>query len=166
MSKTLFIVRHAHANQAGPGQADKERILSPEGLHQASRIGAYFHKNYADISCMVSSMARRAMQTSEQIADQINYDVSKILVNDELYEASVRILLDAVNHFNEDWKEVIVVAHNPVVSYFVEYVTGHHFDGMEAGSLVKIALPQDTWKELSADNASFEYYLSPQDLIN
>lgn len=164
MAKTLFIVRHAQANQAGPGQSDKDRPLSPEGLHHASRVGIYFHQHYADISAIVCSGALRAIQTSEQIADQINFDVAKIKIDEELYEASVRILLNTVNQFNDDWNEVILVGHNPVISYFVEYVSGHHFSGMEAGSIVKIAMSQESWKELSADNASFEYYISPLDI--
>jgi phosphohistidine phosphatase SixA len=75
----------------------------------------------------------------------------------------VRILLDKVADFNNDWSEVIIVGHNPVVSYFVEYLTGHHFDGMEAGSVVKIACNVDNWLEISQDSSSFEYYATPRD---
>lgn len=163
MGKTLFIVRHAMAKSTEPGKKDIDRTLSSEGLQQSSRLGVYIYKKNTEISAIVCSNALRAIQTSELIADQINFDISKIQADPELYEASVRIIINKVNEFNNEWNEVIIVGHNPVLSYFVEYLTGHHFDGMEAGSMVKISSGVDDWALVSQENASFEYYVSPED---
>jgi len=163
MGKTLFIVRHAMAKSTEAGKKDIDRTLSSEGLQQSSRLGVYIYKKNTDISAIVCSSAIRAIQTSELIADQINYDISKIQADPELYEASVRIIINKVNEFNNGWDEVIIVGHNPVLSYFVEYLTGHHFDGMDAGSMVKISSGVDDWALVSQENASFEYYVSPED---
>jgi phosphohistidine phosphatase len=163
MGKTLFIVRHGKARPKEGGEKDQDRPLEAEGLRASSRLGVYLHNKNSDISAIVCSHALRAKQTAEQIADQIDFNVSKIIIDRDLYEASVRIILAKVNDFNEDWGEVILVGHNPVLSYFVEYVTAYHFDGMEAGSLVKIACNVDDWKEISQENCSFEYYASPED---
>ncbi len=65
--------------------------------------------------------------------------------------------------FDNDWNEAMVIGHNPVLSYFVEYLTGHHFDGMAAGSLVKISCGVDDWALVTNENSSFEYYVSPDD---
>ena len=163
MGKTLFIVRHGKARHKESGEKDQDRMLEAEGLRQSTRLGAYLYSKNADISAIICSHAKRAQQTAEQISDQLNFDLSKIIIDEDLFEASVRIILDKVNNFNNDWDEVILVGHNPVVSYFVEYITGHHFNGMEAGSVVKIACSIDDWIEVSQDNASFEYYASPDD---
>jgi len=166
MGKTLFIVRHAVAKPTEAGKMDVDRILSSEGLQQSSRLGVYISKKITDMSAIVCSNAARAVQTSEQIADQINYDISKIHIDEDLYEASVRILLNKISEFNNDWKEVIVVGHNPVLSYFVEYLTGHHFEGMTAGSMVKISSTVKDWTQIAQDNSSFEYYVSPDDYLD
>ena len=76
----------------------------------------------------------------------------------------MRSLVTKVCAFNTDWNEVIIVGHNPVLSYFVEYLTGHHFDGMEAGGLVKISCGVEDWALISKENAAFEYYVSPDDI--
>ena len=165
MGKTLFIVRHAKAKPTEPGKKDIDRLLTSEGLRQSTRLGVYLYKKNADISAIISSDAVRAVQSAEQIADQIKFDLSKIDQNSELYEASVRILFNLVCSFNNEWEEVLIVGHNPVLSYFVEYLTGHHFDGMEAGSLVKISTGVDDWKMVSQDNSHFEYYVSADDFI-
>jgi phosphohistidine phosphatase len=163
MGKTLFIIRHGKARAKETGVKDLDRPLEPEGLRQSTRLGAYLYNKSANIYAIMTSNALRAQQTAEQIADQINFDTSKIMVNEELYEASVRIMLEIVNKLSNDWEEVIVVGHNPVVSYFVEYVTGYHFEGMVPGSVVKISCNVEDWMELTKENSSFEYYTTPQD---
>ena len=163
MGKTLFIVRHGKARPKEGGEKDQDRPLDPEGMRSSSRLGAYLYNKNADITTIICSNAVRAKQSAEQIADQVGHDISKIIIDEDLYEASVRILLDKVNKFDNEWNEVVIVGHNPVLSYFVEYITGHHFEGMEAGSLVKIACNLDDWMEVSQENCSFEYYASPKD---
>jgi len=165
MGKTLFVVRHAKAKASEVDKKDIERILTSEGLQQSSRVGAYIYKKNTDISAIVCSNAVRAVQTAEQIADQINFDISKISIDPELYEASVRIIFSKVCEFNAEWNEVIIIGHNPVLTYFVEYLTGHHFDGMEAGSMVKISTGADEWSMVSQENSSFEYYVSSNDFL-
>lgn len=163
MAKTLYVVRHATAKQAESGEKDIDRVLTSEGLQQSSRLGAYINKKNIEISAMVCSSALRAVQTAEQIADQNNFDIARISIDPDLYEASVRIIFNKVCEFNNDWDEVILVGHNPVLSYFVEYITGHHFDRMESGSMVKISCGVNDWVLISNENASFEYYVSPED---
>lgn len=163
MGRTLFIVRHGKARSKEAGEKDLDRMLEPEGLRQATRLGSYLYNKNTDISAIISSSAKRAVQTAEQIADQLNYNLSRIEIDDDLYEASVRIFLDKVNNLNNALNEVIIIGHNPAVTYFVEFLTGHHFDGMETGSVVKIACQTDNWTEVSKDTASFEYYASSND---
>ena len=162
MGKRLFIIRHGRARAAEVEERDIDRPLSAEGMQETSRLGSYLHKKGYEISAIISSSAVRAVMTAENIADQINFDVSKIQADEDLYEASVRIVLEKVNKFHDDWQNVILVGHNPVLTYFVEYITGHHFDGMAAGSIVVISCDVDSWEEVSKDNAMFQQYLSAE----
>ena len=163
MGKTLFIVRHAMARSTEAGKKDIDRLLSSEGMQQSSRLGVYLAKMNTTISAIICSSAARAVQTAELIADQLNYDITKISTEEDLYEASVRILFSKISELNAEWNDVIVVGHNPVLSYFVEYLTGHHFEGMEPGSLVKISSTAKNWTQVSQDNSSFEFYVVPDD---
>ncbi|NJN25287.1 MAG: phosphohistidine phosphatase SixA [Cyclobacteriaceae bacterium] len=166
MGKTLYIIRHSKAKDSDKGSRDIDRELTAEGLQQAARIGAYFNRKNIEIDAMLCSNATRARQSAELIADRISYNIAKIKVEEELYEASVRILENLISTFNDDWNSVAIVGHNPVLTYFVEYLTEYHFDGMEPGSVVKIASSACDWNLISQENASFEYYLSPEDLSN
>jgi phosphohistidine phosphatase len=166
MGKTLFIIRHGKAKETETGKKDFDRVLDSEGLSQSSHLGIYLYNKNAEPDALICSNAVRAVQTAELISDHINFDISKIITDEELYEASVRILENKVREFNNDWQEVVLVGHNPVLTYFVEYITGHHFDGMETGSLVKITFAATDWISISKENASFEYYVSAADFTN
>ena len=146
------------------GEKDRHRPLDSEGLRQATRLGAYLYKNDPMLSAIFSSGATRAMETAEQLASQLGFDISKIKADDELYDASVRMILETVTQFNDVWNVVLIIGHNPAISYFVEYITGHHFEGMDTGSLVKISCPHESWQELSQGTATFEFYLGPDEL--
>ena len=163
MGKTIFIVRHGEAKSTEPGGKDIDRELAAEGLQQSSRLGVYIYKKNTDIDGIITSNALRAKQTAELIADQLNFDISKIVEDEDIYEASVRILLDKVSALNTDWNEVILVGHNPVISYFVEYLTGHHFDGMVPGSMVKVSFDSEDWNLISQESATFQYHVTPAD---
>ena len=39
--REIILLRHAHAVPAGPGQADLDRPLSPEGLAEAEAAGRW-----------------------------------------------------------------------------------------------------------------------------
>jgi phosphohistidine phosphatase len=164
MEKILYLVRHGKAKSADFGEKDRQRPLDSEGLRQATRIGAFLYKNDPMPSAIITSSATRAMETAEQLASQLGYDLSKIKVIDDLYDASVRMILETVTQFNDAWNVVLIIGHNPAISYFVEYITGHHFEGMDTGSLVKISCPYESWQELSHGTATFELYLGPDEL--
>ena len=164
MAKILYLHRHGKARSTEAGMKDIDRELDAEGLRQCSRVGAFLSLSNAQVDAMISSHALRAIQSAEQVASQISYDISKICIETELYEASVRIILQIVNEFNSDWDAVLIVGHNPTITYFSEYLTGHHFEGMEPGSLVKITCHVDDWQRVTNLNASFEYYKDSTDL--
>ncbi|MDZ7605803.1 MAG: histidine phosphatase family protein [Cyclobacteriaceae bacterium] len=163
MNKTLYLIRHGKAKSAEAGEKDRQRSLDSEGMRQATRIGAYLYKNDPMLSAIIASSATRAMETAEQLASQLGFDLSKIKSNEELYDASVRMILETVTQFSDLWNVVLIIGHNPALSYFVEYITGHHFEGMDTGSLVKISFPNESWQELSQGAANFELYLGPDE---
>ncbi len=165
MEKILYLIRHGKARPAESGEKDFDRLLEPEGMRQATRLGSYLYKRDVLLSAIITSKATRARESAEQVASQLGFDLSRIIDNDDMYEASVRMLLDIAWEMMDSWDQVLIVGHNPALSYFAEYITGHQFDGMELGSLVKISCEIDSWKELGAGMATFEAYVTPEDIL-
>ena len=58
---------------------------------------------------------------------------------EKIYDASVRELLEILNEIEESAKSVLLIGHNPTMSFFAEYLTGRGFAGMEPCGLVTIS---------------------------
>jgi phosphohistidine phosphatase len=123
MSKSLFLLRHGHALEKTADQKDTDRELSPIGLQNASRMGMKLLDDEQKFDLILSSTAVRALTTASLVAEQVGYDPSRIHQNKEIYDASVRTLLQVVNRLKEEWNSVLIVGHNPSMSYLAEYMS-------------------------------------------
>ena len=165
MSKTLFLLRHAHAMEKGVGQKDIDRELDSIGLQNSTRMGINFSNKSLQFDMIMSSPASRAFQTASLIAEQIKYEPARIHKNDEIFEASVRTLLQVVNRFKADWDSVLLVGHNPSITYLAEYLTGAEIGNMTTCGVCQVEFSIDAWQEVTeniGELASYEY----PDLLN
>ncbi|MCA6073285.1 SixA phosphatase family protein [Fulvivirga sedimenti] len=165
MSKSLFLLRHGRAMEKLSGQKDIERELDSIGLQNASRMGMKLQNDKTRFDIIISSPASRALNTASLIAEQLGYDPGRIHINDELYEASVRTLLQVVNNLKDEWESVLLVAHNPAISYLAEYISDAETGTMETCGLVNIDFETAHWEEISQGHGKFISYIYP-DLLN
>ncbi len=164
MSKKLFLVRHAKTEEGSIDTRDFDRVLTNRGLQNASRLGAYFKSKGLKPDQILSSDAARAYATSELIASQVGYELSRIHKNHEIYEASVRTLFQLVSDLKEEWQSVMIVGHNPPINYLSEYLTGADIGHMYTGSCAIIDLDIDTWAEVTQGGGSLEEYVIAKNL--
>ncbi len=164
MVKKLFLVRHAQAAESEQGMKDIERYLTRSGMREAVHTGMYLKRHKLTPDLIISSSALRAASTSQIIAEQLKYNQEEILVEPELYEASVRILLKIINELDVNCQSVLLVAHNPSISYFGELLTKEPIGSMETGSLVEVHFPMDSWKEVSQNTGKFIRYVTPAEI--
>ncbi len=92
MSITLYIVRHAKAEDRATFMADHDRQLTSDGITAAARIGRYLHGKAILPDVIISSTAPRAKDTAKIIVEQIGYDPATIQLNDLLFNSSTQSL--------------------------------------------------------------------------
>lgn len=160
MARWLYLMRHAQSADKQHGQHDKDRELTSTGIGEAATIGHFLKKNNYDVDLIVSSAARRAESTATVVHGILNLQ-SEITINNELYEASVRNLVEAVNGLDDDFKNILMIGHNPYISYFAEYLTKAEIGGMETAGLVSIRFEISKWQEVTEGIGSFENYIHP-----
>ena len=161
MSKDLYLIRHALASEKEQGQDDIDRFLASDGVQGATKIGYHFNKEGVKPDIIITSPAVRAHSTSILIAEQLNYNTESIHINDELYEASVRILLQVVNRLKASWNTVFIIGHNPSMSYLAEYITRAEIGTIEPAGYVHIQIKMDDWEQVSEGNGEFVVYKDP-----
>lgn len=161
MNRELFLIRHTQATSINFNQKDKDRTLTQDGYQVAMRLGILLKENKISPDYIVCSVAQRTRETAEYICEQIGFEVNKIIFSEDLYEASTRIMLNTINRLDNSYKKIFLIAHNPVISYLSEYVTGEIIGNVFPGGIVHLKLIDIGWNKLSKDNAVLVKYYEP-----
>lgn len=166
MTRTLYIVRHAKAEDRASFMSDHDRQLLPEGIMASARMGRYLLEKGIVADRLISSTAPRAKDTAKVIAEQAGIDPETIELNEKLYDGGPKAYLEAINSLPDSCHSVMLFGHNPDVSYFSEYLTHRDAVGsMSKGSVVAITFENMPWAEVSGRTGSFSFYVTPKELL-
>lgn len=162
MLRYLYLLRHAESKEKQIGQDDIDRKLTPRGMREALLMGTYLYKEKAKIDVIISSPAERAKATAGLVVDGLKWDHKTIAFNDELYEASSRTFFNFLFTLDDAHKHIMLIAHNPVVSYVAEYLTKEEIGDMAPGALATIKFAIPSWKEIGEAKGELENYIYPE----
>ncbi len=161
--KTLLVMRHAKSSWSNDSLSDHERPLNERGLRDAPRMGALLNDEECVPQKIISSTAKRAMMTSEQIMlsthfeGEIEYESDFYLASPETYILKCQQLDDAIDI-------VMVVGHNPGMEALVEDLTGARRIFTTA-NIAQIQLSIDSWSKLSiASKGQLQNLWRPKEL--
>ena len=140
--RELILLRHAHAESASAGQADRERPLSATGVQEAHDAGAWLRRQGLQPDRVLCSPALRTRQTfaalGEAAAGEVREEAS-------IYNASVGELIALVDA-HRDADSLLLVGHNPGLEQLVALMhSGQSGDyrGMPPASVAVLSLPME-----------------------
>jgi phosphohistidine phosphatase len=110
--KTILLMRHAKSDWGDPELPDFDRPLGKRGLEDAPRMGKAMSKIGRIPDAILSSPARRALQTAELFAEAAGWK-GTIDLQPELYGAPGESWLRVLRSASPDAGCVLVVAHSP-----------------------------------------------------
>ncbi len=146
--KTLYIVRHAKAEEAKPGLKDFDRRLIERGIEQATQVSKMLHKQSLTVDVIFSSPAARALSTAHIIAKGIHYPINRIQTISEMYEASVDDLLEIISMIEPDCNSAMLVGHNPTVTSLAQELSRDVKIEMSTCSVIILEFNQNSWEEV------------------
>ena len=119
----LYLVRHGIAEDARAGQSDADRRLTGEGRQKLAAGMALLARTGVRPTLIITSPLKRAIETAEIAARELNYK-GDLLHSDALApEASVRDTWEEVRaHKSED--SLLMTSHNPLCSQLAGYLLG------------------------------------------
>ncbi|MCY7359539.1 MAG: histidine phosphatase family protein [Rudanella sp.] len=164
MQRTLYIVRHAKAEDRGPFGSDHERDLTSDGIVAAARVGRHLHIRGIKPDQLLSSTANRARDTAKVMAEQLSIDPEQVVMDDHLYGGGPRAYLAAVNALPDATQTAMIVGHNPDVSYFSEFLTHQSVGSMSKGAIIAITFNDLRWDEVSGRTGTLAFQVSPKEL--
>jgi phosphohistidine phosphatase len=165
MKRFLILIRHARSRETEPGQKDIDRELTESGYQQASRVGRYLYLKEIIPDKLFTSHARRALDTAQLVADQLKLDPSQVIENEELYEASVRTLLNQIHKLDNSLKSVIIIGHNPAITHLCEHLSKNEIGNLPSGSMVHLSFTNLSWKELEKGTCYVEEIKFPNQIV-
>lgn len=119
MRRELFILRHAKSSWSEVDKSDKDRALKPKGIKDIAHLAKTVKETVKNLDLIITSPANRAIHTSILFAEGIGYPLDKIVINKKVYDADEATIHSLISNQSADIASVMIVGHNPTLSYFV-----------------------------------------------
>lgn len=143
--KTLYIMRHAKSSWKDPGLPDHQRPLNKRGKRNVPDMGARLTARKVKPDLIVSSDARRALDTIIPIAKRIGLNPKMIRREAALYHASQAQILKLVKGLDDRFRQVMVVGHNPGLNDLANRFLPHPIANLPTAGIVELTFDVDVW---------------------
>ncbi len=145
--KVLYLMRHAQSDWPSSNQNDFDRPLSQQGFEDAPRMGKRLKLRGVSPDLLISSPATRTVQTMELLLTELGLAKDAVLFNENMYDASVETLLEVVQSINDRFSNVMLIGHNPSITWIASLLSGESVTNLPPASVVTIRLACDRWKD-------------------
>ena len=122
-ANTLYLLRHAKAQKAVPGEDDPARPLIRRGRDDAEQMAAWMKKHHIQPATVLCSPSARTRETLEIIQPALGD--AKIVFEATLYGASVAALRALIARLGRNHESALIVGHNPGIQELAVSLAGH-----------------------------------------
>ncbi len=136
---TLLLMRHAKSGWDDPTLADHDRPLNARGRKAAPRMGELLLEERLVPDLIVTSTARRAVDTAHAVVTSTKYD-GRVEVTRRLYLAEPSGYFEVFSELEHDYARVLVVGHNPGISELASMLSGEDLE-MPTAAIACIDFP-------------------------
>lgn len=160
--KRLIILRHAKTERENPG-GDHARNLTKRGERNAAEMGQRIFEVAGMPDVIVTSDARRAVQTAILAAGAMGYQ-GDLIEEPAIYHGPVHTLVEAVQGFPAEAETAVLVGHHPAISDLGVYFTGDSsLHGLPTAGVFDITFPADRWDDVKKHRGVLNGHYSPKD---
>ncbi len=156
--KSIFLIRHSYTEYSYD-KKDIDRSLTTEGYNRINDQCKILNIKSEKIDLIISSTALRAQQTAIKLKSElsINTDIKFI---DWLYKSyTTQDLLELFQSIPKGYRNVIIVAHNPTISYMATNFNYNRNYIFNPCSVLKLDFEIDKWEMLNIRSGKESYYL-------
>ena len=173
--KRLYILRHAKAQQAEPGQDDHARALTLRGVADAEAMARYLRKSGAKIDRVLVSTSARTVQTADLVLRELQLP-PRADYRDGLYLAEPGKILAMIQGLPVRTGTVMVIGHNPGLEELATILAREAVrrkererrDELEekfpTAALAVLEFDADRWREIKPGEGKLVDFVRPKDL--
>lgn len=161
--KTLYCVRHAKSSWDYPELSDFERPLSARGRRDAPFISRIVSEQTPKPELIVTSSALRTVYTARIFSEELGIPQENMRVTNELYEADIERMLSLVQSIGDEYSSVMLVAHNPTLTEFVNLICDFELENIPTSGVVRISFSnKKNWVSIEPKSGKLVGYEYPK----
>ena len=146
--KTIFFVRHAKSSWDYK-VSDKDRVLKERGINDAHLVSNALNSSEIRIDYTFSSPAIRALHTCMIFSRNLDLDLNKLQITNELYDFSGENVLKFLSQINDNYTTILIFGHNYAFTTLVNTLGDKYIENVPTTGLVKIQFQIDSWKNIT-----------------
>lgn len=166
MQRQLLIMRHAQAEEIQQERLDRDRELTTKGQQEALTMAFQLHQRKIALDAIHASIASRTTKTASLVSDVMKVDPESVFFQHDLYNSSIRTYLEFITHLDSDARSVLLVGHNPTVSYLAEYLTNAEIGSVPTAGICIIQFRAISWNEVTKDTGELVDFIYPEMFTN
>lgn len=152
--RQLFLIRHAKSSWDNPTLRDFERPLNERGMTIAPKMAALMQARRPDL--LVSSPARRAIDTARYFAAACQIQEDEIVQVRELYEASPTEIMRIISALPDTAQTVFMFGHNPSFTEVANLLTDDFIINIPTCGIVQIISDAPDWRSMYEGNSRIQ----------
>jgi|TARA_B110001454_G_scaffold192428_1_gene192712 phosphohistidine phosphatase len=156
--KKIILVRHAESPFRDIKIKDFDRPLNDKGVSEANLMGIKVKKYIKGVDSIITSGAKRAFNTSEIIAKNIDFDIQNIKIDNNIYNSSTNFIIDLLHSTSNEYKSIMVFGHNPVFHHLSQILSGEIVNNFPTCSMICIKFDVDNWININKGKKEFMIY--------
>jgi len=162
MGLRLYLMRHAKSSWKNP-VPDRERPLKKRGKRASETIGRALAERDVVFDKVVSSDAKRALETAKRVLKAMGKDpMPPLLLEPGLYGAGAEDIVRIIRRKGGGCQSILLVGHNPGISEAAVFLTAKgDFSWLPTGSVVGMEFPVAGWNEIAGGKGEVILALYP-----
>ncbi len=112
---------------------------------------------------LVSSSAKRAVETAEAYARTLDISSEAIQINKDIFEAERAEILRAVHALDDCAGTVVLFAHHPGVTNLLHHLVHSEVEKMPLGAFALLELSAESWRTVSFKKGRLIQYEIPKE---
>ncbi len=160
-TKILHVVRHAKSSWDFEGTADIDRTLKERGIRNAYEVARKMKLGNLIPGKIISSPANRALHTAVIFARVFEYPLSKLEINQTLYESSAGTITDMLKALDDSYTSVMILGHNPDFTDLANSFLKNRIDNLPTSGAASFEFNVAHWKDISRNTLVKEVTIFP-----
>jgi len=168
MTRQLLVLRHGEAEN-GSGIEDFDRALAIRGYAEIELIANWLLTEGYVPELIIGSSAERAVATAFHAAGIMELDETQVAVDQSLYLAPKKVILDMIATLPEEAHCAMIVGHNPGLEDFVSAVAGYDSFANAGGKMATATVAclefEGEWGEIMPALPTLKFIKRPLDVV-